>query len=191
MYHPCIRVLIDIFAGIASFEVIYDLDWLQSLLKFPSLTFNLSFVMRPLYQRRWIGAQVAHLDKAAFPNGCCCGAELPTHPEARHRWTMWHAACIGSLPEKRRAFRPALLASCTVSSLLALAIVHGRGAFTDPYAPKGGRAEACDVLLKVRVDRQLGCRRTLQRMYDRFLLLNGTHAARAVEGTHRHPVQGV
>lgn len=44
---------------------------------------------------------VEYLDKGRFPNGCCCGYQLPRHKHAARQWVLWHAACVaGSLQSK-------------------------------------------------------------------------------------------
>ena len=43
---------------------------------------------------------VHYLDKAMYPNGCCCGHDLPSDPVQAQRWVMWHSACTGDLTTK-------------------------------------------------------------------------------------------
>lgn len=45
---------------------------------------------------------VHYLDKALFPNGCCCGHDLPSDPVQAQRWIMWHSACTGDITTKAK-----------------------------------------------------------------------------------------
>lgn len=57
---------------------------------------------------------VAYMDKKLFPNGCCCWHSLPRARQEAQRCVLWHAACAGSLQQKRNSMQTIQRAALTL-----------------------------------------------------------------------------